>query len=157
MSADSFRDFVLEQLAALDGREEFVGLKFLSDYHRYPITGDRYTPAYEFAQARSLPILMHTWGGSAFDGYDAVREVAERYPEARIICGHSIHGEVFTATEFDGTPAETDEAVPVWFPVDDLPYHNMWADDPVWYPKRTMNDSTALMRCSWKLKIAKNP
>ncbi|MFA5689021.1 MAG: 8-oxo-dGTP diphosphatase [Kiritimatiellales bacterium] len=48
--------------------------------------------------------------------------------------GHSIHGEVFRAEEFSGTPTETDEAVPVWFAVNDLPWHNMWADDPVWYP-----------------------
>lgn len=49
--------------------------------------------------------------------------------------GHSIHGEVFTATEFDGTPTETDEAIPLWFSVEEMPYHNMWADDPVWLPK----------------------
>ena len=51
------------------------------------------------------------------------------------IDGHSIHGEVFTATRFEGTPTETDEAVPYWVSVDDLPWHNMWADDPIWYPK----------------------
>lgn len=53
----------------------------------------------------------------------------------QFIDGHSIHGEVFTASEFTGIPTETDEAVPVWFSVDELPWHNMWADDPVWYPK----------------------
>ncbi|MBC8206867.1 MAG: 8-oxo-dGTP diphosphatase [Kiritimatiellales bacterium] len=51
------------------------------------------------------------------------------------IDGHSIHGEVYIATEFEGTPTETDEAVPFWFSIDNLPWHNMWADDPVWYPK----------------------
>lgn len=49
--------------------------------------------------------------------------------------GHSIHGEVFIATQFQGTPTETDEAVPIWFSIDEIPYHNMWADDPVWIPK----------------------
>jgi len=53
----------------------------------------------------------------------------------QFIDGHSIHGEVFTAARFEGRPSETEEAVPHWFPVDDLPWHNMWADDPVWYPK----------------------
>jgi len=53
----------------------------------------------------------------------------------QFVDGHSIHGEVFTATEFEGTPTETDEAVPHWFEIDELPYDNMWADDPVWYPK----------------------
>jgi 8-oxo-dGTP diphosphatase len=51
------------------------------------------------------------------------------------IDGHSIHGEVYTATEFEGTPTETDEAIPLWFPINDLPFHNMWADDPIWFPK----------------------
>lgn len=50
------------------------------------------------------------------------------------IDGHSIHGEVFAATKFEGTPTETDEAVPCWFSIDELPFHNMWADDPVWIP-----------------------
>ncbi len=49
--------------------------------------------------------------------------------------GFSIHGEVFTATKFEGTPTETDEAIPHWFEIDALPWHNMWEDDPVWYPK----------------------
>ena len=72
----------------------------------------------------------------------------------QFVDGHSIHGEVFTATEFEGTPTETDEAVPIWFPVDDLPWHNMWADDIIWYPKLiagekftgrfTFNDKTML-------------
>lgn len=53
----------------------------------------------------------------------------------QFIDGHSIHGEVFTATEFEGTPTETDEAIPHWFSVTNLPWENMWADDPVWYPK----------------------
>jgi len=53
----------------------------------------------------------------------------------QFIDGHSIHGEVFTATEFEGAPTETDEAIPRWFSIDALPWENMWADDPVWYPK----------------------
>ena len=53
----------------------------------------------------------------------------------QFIDGHSINGEVFTATEFEGTPTETDEAIPHWFPTDALPWENMWADDPIWYPK----------------------
>ncbi|HKL22218.1 MAG TPA: 8-oxo-dGTP diphosphatase [Tichowtungia sp.] len=53
----------------------------------------------------------------------------------QFVDGHSIHGEVFVATDFEGTPTETDEALPIWFHTEELPWHNMWADDPVWYPK----------------------
>ncbi len=41
---------------------------------------------------------------------------------------------VFRAGDFHGTPTETDEAVPVWTPLDAIPYHRMWADDRVWLP-----------------------
>jgi 8-oxo-dGTP diphosphatase len=48
--------------------------------------------------------------------------------------GYSIQAEVFTSDGFDGTPTETDEAVPLWFPVDRLPYDEMWPDDRLWMP-----------------------
>ncbi len=48
--------------------------------------------------------------------------------------GHSIHGYVFTATGVEGVPKETEEAIPYWFPVGAIPYHEMWADDRIWMP-----------------------
>ncbi|QLG26111.1 8-oxo-dGTP diphosphatase [Halorarum halophilum] len=41
---------------------------------------------------------------------------------------------VYRATEYAGDPVETDEAVPEWFPVDDLPLSEMWATDRDWLP-----------------------
>lgn len=41
---------------------------------------------------------------------------------------------VFRATEYEGTPEESDEADPAWFPVDDLPFEQMWATDCEWLP-----------------------
>jgi 8-oxo-dGTP diphosphatase len=41
---------------------------------------------------------------------------------------------VFRATEYAGTPEESDEADPAWFPVDDLPLAEMWATDREWLP-----------------------
>jgi len=86
-------ELVVEQLERLGERPEFVGLKFLSDYHQYPITGENYQPALEYAQKRGLPILMHTWGNSPYDGPKLVAEVAERYPDLTILMGHSGYGE----------------------------------------------------------------
>ena len=83
-------------------------------------------------------------GESILEG--AVREVRE---ELRVIptgvrpCGElsfqftdglSIHVHVFTATDCEGDPQETDEAVPMWTPIDRIPYDVMWADDRVWMP-----------------------
>ncbi len=40
-----------------------------------------------------------------------------------------IHGFVFIATDYEGTPTETDEAIPLWFKLDELPFDEMWDDD----------------------------
>jgi 8-oxo-dGTP diphosphatase len=48
--------------------------------------------------------------------------------------GLLLHGAVFRADDFAGTPTETDEAVPLWTPVDEIPYDEMWADDRYWLP-----------------------
>lgn len=41
---------------------------------------------------------------------------------------------VFRAEDFDGEPGETDEAVPVWTHLGELPYERMWEDDRHWLP-----------------------
>lgn len=41
---------------------------------------------------------------------------------------------VFRADDFTGTPTETDEAIPVWFALDQIPYQRMWEDDLYWLP-----------------------
>ncbi len=48
--------------------------------------------------------------------------------------GYSIHVHVFRATGYDGDPRETEEAIPIWFPIDEIPYDEMWADDVLWLP-----------------------
>ena len=46
-----------------------------------------------------------------------------------------IHGYVFTATDYTGTPTETDEAIPLWTPTNELPIDKMWEDDQYWLPQ----------------------
>lgn len=76
----------------------------------------------------------------------AIREVEEELcitpldPEQvgelsfQFVDGYALHATVFTARAFRGTPAETDEAVPLWAPIDAIPYERMWADDRYWLP-----------------------
>ncbi len=45
-----------------------------------------------------------------------------------------IHGFIYTASDYEGTPTETDEAIPLWFDIDDIPYAEMWEDDAAWLP-----------------------
>ncbi|MBU0608342.1 MAG: amidohydrolase family protein, partial [Armatimonadetes bacterium] len=63
-----YPDRVKQEVAEYEQFSGFVGFKFLSDYYQYPITGDNYKPALEYADAHKLAILLHTWGGSQCDG-----------------------------------------------------------------------------------------
>ena len=49
--------------------------------------------------------------------------------------GYSTHMHVFRAADAQGTPEETDEAAPLWVPLDAIPYDQMWADDREWLPR----------------------
>jgi len=48
--------------------------------------------------------------------------------------GYSLHCTVFLANEYTGELIETDEALPLWTPLDRIPYDEMWADDIHWLP-----------------------
>lgn len=89
----NYPDLAARELQRADEtRDVFVGIKFLADYHQVAISDDRYRPALEYADSRRLLCLMHTWGGSRFDGEDQVRVLAERYHNLTFLLGHSCHG-----------------------------------------------------------------
>ena len=48
---------------------------------------------------------------------------------------YAIHVHVFVASAYEGTPTETDEALPLWFKMRAIPYDEMWADDEIWLPR----------------------
>ncbi len=59
--------------------------------------------------------------------------------ETGVGAGLQLHCTVFRAEGYVGQeegkePVSTDEAIPLWHPVDALPFHEMWADDPFWLP-----------------------
>jgi 8-oxo-dGTP diphosphatase len=41
---------------------------------------------------------------------------------------------VYCAHTWQGTPVESEEMVPSWFGVDEIPYDEMWDDDRFWLP-----------------------
>ncbi len=88
----NYPEIIRRDLETYDQYQDvYIGLKYLADYHQYAISDERYQPAWGMANERGLPVLMHTWGGSRFDGAGEVRKVAERYPNAKILMGHSCH------------------------------------------------------------------
>lgn len=48
--------------------------------------------------------------------------------------GYSTHVHVFRTGSYSGTPAETEEAIPLWHKLDAMPYDEMWEDDRLWLP-----------------------
>jgi 8-oxo-dGTP diphosphatase len=48
--------------------------------------------------------------------------------------GYGLHARVFLADGCTGEPEETDEAKPLWTPLDEIPFGRMWADDRLWLP-----------------------
>lgn len=61
-----------------------------------------------------------------------VRKVGEL--RFQFVDGLSIYGHVYRADDCVGEPQETEEAKPLWTPVDEVPFDEMWADDRLWVP-----------------------
>lgn len=52
----------------------------------------------------------------------------------QFVDGYALYVYVFSAKGCSGEPQETDEAVPLWTPIGAVPFHEMWADDRLWFP-----------------------
>ncbi|TCC26681.1 amidohydrolase family protein [Kribbella speibonae] len=88
------------ELERLAGDERFVGVKVHPSLHRYPVTGARYAPVWEFAESTGCPVLSHSEHLSPYDAPVLFQTVAERYPGTSIVLGHA-----------GITPAGVDEAI----------------------------------------------
>lgn len=42
---------------------------------------------------------------------------------------------IYIATDWQGSPSESEEMRPQWFKLADIPYDHMWPDDKFWLPK----------------------
>ncbi|MFP4590942.1 MAG: 8-oxo-dGTP diphosphatase [Halobacteriales archaeon] len=58
-----------------------------------------------------------------------VAELTFRHDADVVLFAH-----VFRATDFEGEPRSSPEAIPAWFDRQALPYDEMWADDHLWLP-----------------------
>jgi 8-oxo-dGTP diphosphatase len=71
--------------------------------------------------------------------FEEVRIVAADVAEAgelrfQFVDGTAIHCVVFRADAYEGEPAATEEAIPLWCPLDAVPFDRMWPDDELWFP-----------------------
>jgi hypothetical protein len=90
----NYPDLLRAEVDAYPRNEDaFVGFKLHGSMHTVALTDPGYEPAFDYANQRELPVLMHTWGGSRYDGEEQVAQVAERYPRVRFLLGHSLHND----------------------------------------------------------------
>ena len=47
---------------------------------------------------------------------------------------------IFKVKSFEGVPVETEEMMPQWFPINEIPYDTMWPDDRFWLPMLLRGD-----------------
>jgi predicted TIM-barrel fold metal-dependent hydrolase len=66
----------------------FVGFKLLCDYWKIPVTDPRFTPMWQYADRRRLPVLIHTWQ-SSFDAPALLKPMVRQYPRIAFLLGHS--------------------------------------------------------------------
>ena len=52
----------------------------------------------------------------------------------QFVDGYSTFVHVYRASDLQGIPVETDEAIPIWVNLDAIPFNEMWEDDRLWLP-----------------------
>lgn len=52
----------------------------------------------------------------------------------QFVDGYSIQVWVYRTEDYEGIAIETKEARPLWVPLDEIPYEQMWEDDRLWLP-----------------------
>ncbi len=55
--------------------------------------------------------------------------------------GYALEVYVFMTHQYSGTAIETDEAIPLWTTIDQMPYDEMWEDDRIWLPLMFRNQA----------------
>ncbi len=90
--------------------------------------GGRLEPGETYEQAAIRETLEET--GMRVWGLKEVTELLFAFQD-----GFNLYGRVFFAFQFQGVPYETDEAIPFWCPISEIPWDKMWEDDQHWLPR----------------------
>jgi uncharacterized protein len=89
----NFPEIAKKSIDNFDNFRGFIGFKLWPDYHFHPVNSKVYEEALEYANLKKLTVLVHTWGGSEFDSPAQLCKVAQKFPEATFLMGHSGFGE----------------------------------------------------------------
>ena len=88
-----YSERVEKEVAEFDQHPGFAGFKILAAYYQVAISDPRCKPVWERAHDEKLPVLVHTWGHDGYGDCPEIEKVAENYPDATIIMGHSQYGD----------------------------------------------------------------
>jgi len=78
-----------DEIAHWESNGGITAFKLHPSLHQYKASGEGYFPVYEYANAHKLPILSHSWAGDPLGGASTLGGLAEKYPNAAFIIGHS--------------------------------------------------------------------
>lgn len=95
----NYPEMLCEAVEGFSSLRGFAGYKILAGYYKTVITEPACRPLWEHAHEEKRPVLLHTWGENAYAGPQHVHEIATKYPQARILMGHSMYGQWDKAIE----------------------------------------------------------
>lgn len=74
----------------------FAGVKLHPNCHKYALNSHLAEPILEVCEQEQIPILTHSTGGDSLSGAQAIKAVAEKFPNLILIIGH---GGIFSDRE----------------------------------------------------------
>jgi len=80
---------IVDELERRIGRAGFSGIKLHPSVHQCPVDTPTLTPAFELADQRGLPVLVHTWHNDSLASPAAFERLASTYTKAAFILGHT--------------------------------------------------------------------
>lgn len=96
----NYPDIIQKDLKDWDKHgDTVVGFKALADYHMVALDSGKYDVAFEYANEKGCYFLFHTWQ-SNLDGYKQIKYVLDKYPNIKVSCGHSLHGDWEISREY---------------------------------------------------------
>ncbi|MBQ6421324.1 MAG: amidohydrolase family protein [Clostridia bacterium] len=103
----------------------YVGFKLLGDYNCFPVDDPCHDPYYDYLQQTGKFLLLHTWGGSPYDGSRQVANIAKRFPKLTVFCGHS-----FFSRQIEGVK-ETKQYENIYYELTAIPIVRGYLEDIV--------------------------
>ena len=89
----------IDGLGKILENENFIGVKFLPNYHNNALEGAGYREVLDFSDEHKLIVLSHTWGDKPQNGIANVKEMIKSHKDLFLILGHSAPGDLDGAIE----------------------------------------------------------